>query len=214
MKKLLFLAFLFLGPIFLSAQIEKGSIALSFNRFNPGAYDYFSFFNPVQTPNVFGVGLTTVKYDKEEEGEKYISAGLSTNLHYFFANNASLGIDLGGFIFMDREEEGMVGSFAIGPELRYYFELAPKLKLQLKANGTYGRANQKYDGEWEEYPLSGFSFLGGGAVSYFPASWFCLDIGAGYRYSSWESDGEFAYSTSRIMFDIGFTLFVKGGNIN
>jgi len=205
MKKLLFIVSLFLAPFLLSAQCESGSFALSFNRFNPGTGDLAQ----GQTPNVVGAGFSTIKYEEEEEGAKYFSLGLGANPHYFFVDNASLGLDLGVFFYNVEEYDFSMMSLSVGPELRYYFNLTPQMKFHLKANANYCRANEKYDGEWDEDPLSGFSFMGGGAFSFFPASFFSVDLGAGYRSTTWKSEGEFYSSVSRIMFDIGFTLFIK-----
>lgn len=205
MKKLLFFPILFLA-LGLYAQVEKGTLAVSFSSYKPFTENIYDVLlaKPV---NGFGAGYFTTKYGEEdEEGNGMFSAGFSSNFHYFVADNFSIGPLLGAAMISDEGDQ--IFHFTLGPQVYYYIPLATNLMLNLNGNGSYGWLNEKYEGEWDD-PNTTLAFKVGAGLSIFPAPCFALDFGAGYRYSNLRMDGESALTTSGICGEIGFTLLIK-----
>lgn len=201
MKKLLLFVFLLLG-LSLSAQVEKNQVALSFSSFNPGLATMAE-----SNPNGLGFAFTTTKYFEEEEGTKAFSGGLSSNVHYFFLKNFSVGFLVNGYL--TSSEGDMILLISTGTELRYYIPIAQNWNFYLKANGMYGKMNERYDKEWSEHPLNEFSYTAGGGIAFFLAPCASIDLFAGYRNTDWKMEGESLLKISDLVFDIGFTLFLK-----
>lgn len=205
MKKLLFFPALFLA-IGLFAQVEKGTVAVSFNSYKPYTENLYDVLlsKPV---NGLGAGYFTTKYGEEdEEGDGRFSAGFSSNFHYFVADNFSVGPLLGAVMVSD--DGNQLFHFTVGPQFYYHIPLATNLMLNLNANGSYGWLNQKYDGEWAD-AITTISFKAGAAISIFPAPCFAIDLGAGYRHSDLIMDGESMLTSSGVCGEIGFTLLIK-----
>ncbi|MCB9282523.1 MAG: outer membrane beta-barrel protein [Lewinellaceae bacterium] len=201
MKNLLLFVFLLLG-LSLSAQVEKNRAALSFNSFNPGLSTIAG-----SNPNGLGLAFTTTKFSEDEEGTKDFSGGLSSNVHYFFLKNFSVGFLVNGYLTSSEGE--MILLLSTGTELRYYIPIAQKWNFYLKANGMYGKMNVRYDKEWSEYPMTEFSYTAGGGIAFFLAPSASIDLFAGYRNTDWKMEGETLLKISDMVFDIGFTLFLK-----
>jgi hypothetical protein len=153
---------------------------------------------------------------------KSTSFQLSPGGGYFFFDNLAAGIDLnlnltndpapstGGFSTTATE-------FTAGPLVRYYFNVAPNVKLFLHGEATWGSYKIKYTsgpGTTVESPPSMpiNTYLGKAGVAFFLNQKVALEFTAGYEslIEKQESLGETTkYTTGIIEIGLGFQVYLS-----
>ena len=213
MKKnllLLTLVCLFTFPV-LNAQMNQGSIMtavssafgtnLSWEGMNPGT-------------NLFGIGVTTTKYDGDAE-YRATSFNLQPRVGYFIIDNLAVGLDLAisscNEKELDDDDTWKVTMLAAGPFARYYYPLA-KIYPFVEVGVAFGSMTDKADyGEGEDTEKYGLTIFGGGVGAAVPlGNRVTFDAMLGYNsFKVKEKDTEYDWdmSTGTIGIKAGFTVF-------
>lgn len=161
------------------AQTQKGSFVLS------GKTGLNFLFSNVST------GTDSIQTGKSKSNEYDFTLGAG----YFVANNVSVGVSAAYSYNYSKIEQGYLNngtqsitqSFTIVPQVQYYFPVYGKLKPSAALGAGYtwlrqrdSRVTENYN---KVYELSGASFYGGLAVSYFITQSVSFDLGLQYSYT-------------------------------
>lgn len=209
----------------LQAQTTQGTFALGLHNFSPTLSEA----TLLAPTNSLGISFSKSKSEidgRESDGEVSITnLGLNASVHYFFVNNFSGGLNLSVFNQSAKFDDGSgdddkekLTLFMAGPELRYYFNTGAKTKVYLRGGASFGSAKAEFDGEEEDDPTKLSQFGGGAALAFFPSSAFSIDFGLGYNVFQTKDEIDFGTgpvdavdTTSGVTFDIGFSIYLGGG---
>lgn len=223
MKNLTFFFLIFfISGTCLFSQTEKGNFTLSLHNYSPSGI-FSNSGIPVRT-NALGFYSGTYKseLDGNDAGEaKTFSAGLNVSGHYFLIDNFSIGLNSSFFYFstkLDGADEAFSGSiYQIAPELRYYFDIAPEMKLYISGDAGFGQAVSNSSFDDEDEPINLTSFSGGLGMSYFMRENISFDFGIRYAVEGSKEEDNFSGVTrvrkeqfSGVGLDVGVSIFFGG----
>jgi hypothetical protein len=210
MKKLLLFLFLFPG-FSLFSQVEAGDYSFSFSSFDPSLTYYSSCYGYVDlpSPNIFGFAISSLKSEETGEIFDFFTVGFSASGQHFVTDKVSAGLNLGFFMYKDREKtKNSTVLYSMGPEVRLFIPFSSKWYGRVKMLGTYGWIHEKYEEEWTEEPINCTSFRGAVGFAYFPASCISLDMDLGYQYSR-NCCGWCECINHSFIGELGFSLYIK-----
>lgn len=198
MKKVFLLAITLAFTNVILAQTEKGKFMLS------GA-----------TGLQFISSNIEYEYDGQSEGEyTQNSFSIMPSVGYFVVDNLAVGLSANFTSTTQKfeEEKYTVTSTMLLPTALYYFPVEGQFKplLQVGAGLMSTKEKDSYDGESDEYKMSGLALNFGGGASYFINNNVSLNLGLSYTIANLKDgdDSDFVQKQGNFGANIGFSVFL------
>lgn len=198
MKKVFLLAIVLISTNVILAQTEKGKTVLS------GA-----------TGLQFISSNIEFEYDGQSNGDYDINSfSFTSGVGYFVVDNLAIGLSA-NYSSTTQKDEGdkyTVSSTMLLPTALYYFPVDGQFKplIQVGAGLMSTKEKESWDGDSDEFKMSGLAISFGGGASYFINDYVSLNFGLSYTIADLKDsdDSDFVQKQKNLAANIGFSVFL------